>query len=262
MKSRVFKTFHDLSMVGHPGYFKTYRQIRERFTLKGLKFDVRECLVCQQNKHDHTYPARLLQPLPILDWKWECLSMGFITSLAKAQGRDCIYVVVDQLTKYAHFFSIAATYSTTQVAKLFFCEVFRLHGLPQSIVSDKGSRFMSHFWQELFRLCGTELTLSTSYHSQTDGQTEIVNKWVEGYLKNYIVGKQKAWVKWIHLYEYCYNSTYHMSTQMTPFMALYGYEVPNFFDLLLSDSRVLSAGDILQENQDIMRALQENIQKV
>ena len=94
-------------------------------------------------------------------------------------------------------------------------------------------------------MCATELTPSTSYHPQTDGQTERVNKWVERYFRNYIAGQQKAWVKWIYLYEYCYNTTYHMSIQMSPFMALYGYEAPNFMDLLLSDSRVASVGDLL-----------------
>lgn len=101
-------------------------------------------------------------------------------------------MVVDRLTKYAHFFLITTTYTATQVAEVFFREVFRLHGLPRSIVSDRDSRFLSHFWQEVFRFCGTELTPSTSYHPQTDGQTEIVNKWVEGYLRNYIAGQQKA----------------------------------------------------------------------
>lgn len=233
----VLRVYHDSPMAGHPGFYKTYRQIRERFSWKGLKAEalqyVRECPTCQQNKQEHSYPAGLLQTLSIPDRKWECLSMDFITGLPRAQGRDCIYVVVDRLTKFAHFFPITATYTTTQVADLFFREVFRLHGLPRSIVSDKDNRLMSHFWQELFRLCGTELTSSTSYHPQTDGQTEIVNKWVEGYLRNYIAGQQKAWVKWIYLCEYCYNSTYHMSIQMSPFMALYGYEVPSFMDLLL-----------------------------
>ena len=102
-------------------------------------------------------------------------------------------------------------------------------------MSDRDNRFMSHFWQEVFWLCGIELTPNTSYRSQTDGQTEIVNKWVEGYLRNYVAG-QRAWVQWIYLCEYCYNTTYHMTIQMTPFMALYGYEAPIFLDFLLGDS--------------------------
>ena len=94
--------------------------------------------------------------------------MDFITGLPMVQGKDCIFVVVDRLMKYAHFFTISAHYTATQVAELFFREVFRLHGLPKTIISDRDIRFMGGFWQELFRLVGTELTLSTSYHPQTD----------------------------------------------------------------------------------------------
>jgi hypothetical protein len=178
--------------TGHQGFFKTYRQIRERFSWKGLKDDVlrhiRECVTCQQNKSEQIHPAGLLQPLPIPEQKWESISMDFITGLPRVQGRDCIFVVVDRLTKFAHFFSIPTDYKAIQVAELFFREVFRLHGLPRQIVSDRDGCFINAFWQELFRLVGTELATSTSYHPQTDGQTEIVNKWVEGYLRNYVGG--------------------------------------------------------------------------
>ena len=122
------------------------------------------------------HSAGLLQPFPIPEGKWESISMDFITRLPTVQGKDCIFVVVDQLTKYAHFFAISAHYTAAQVAELFFRDVFRLHGLPKTIVSDRDSRFIGGFWQEIFRLVGTELTPSTSYHPQTDGQTEIVNK--------------------------------------------------------------------------------------
>jgi hypothetical protein len=97
--------------------------------------------------------------------------------------------VVDRLTKFAHFYTIPTEYNTVQVVELFFREVFRLHGLPKNIVSDKDNRFIGTFWRELFQLVGTELTPSTIYHPQTDGQTEIINKWVEGYLRNYVGGQ-------------------------------------------------------------------------
>jgi transposase InsO family protein len=97
--------------------------------------------------------------------------MDFITGLPRAQAKDCIFLVVDRLTKFAHFFSIATDFNATQVADLFFREIFRLHGLPKTIVSDRDIRFMSTFWQELFRLVGMALIPSTSYHPQTDGQT-------------------------------------------------------------------------------------------
>jgi hypothetical protein len=143
--------------------------------------------------------------------------MDFITGLPKVHGKDCIYVVVDRLTKFTHFYAISTDYNVVQMAELFFKEVFRLHGLPQNIVTDKDSPFIGMFWRELLRLVGTELTPSTSYYPQTDGQTEIVNKWVEGYLRNYVSGRQRAWVRRLHLGEQCYNTTFHMSIDMTPF---------------------------------------------
>ena len=143
------------------------------------------------------------------------------------------------MTKFAHFFSISLEYKAAEVAYLFFKEIFRLHGLPKNIVSDRDNRFMSAFWQELFRLAGIELTPSTSYHPQTDGQIEIVNKLLEGYLRNYVVRQQKTWVKWLHLGEHCYNTTYHMSVGMSPFRALYGYDDPSFVDLVFGDNMVM-----------------------
>ena len=180
-----------------------------------------ECSTCQQNKAEHTHPVGLLQPLPIPKGKWESISMEFVTGLPKFQGSDFIYVVVDRLTKFAHFFAIPSDYSRAQVVEVFFREVFRLHGLPRTIVSDKDNQFMGDFWREFFRMVGIDLTPSTSYHPQTDGQKEIVNKSLEGYLRNYVVGQQRKWIKWLHLGEFFYNTTFHIFIGMTPFRALY-----------------------------------------
>jgi hypothetical protein len=108
-------------------------------------------------------------------------------------------------------------------------------------------------------LAGTELTPSTTCQPQTDGQAEIVNKWLEGYLCNYVFGQQKAWVKWLHLGEHCYNTTYHMSIGMAPVRALYGYDAP-FFDLAFGDRRAPKDKDWIQESQDILKALKDNLQ--
>jgi hypothetical protein len=202
----------------------------------------------------------LLQPLPIPEQKWESISMDFITRLPQVQGKDCIYVVVDKLTKFTHFFSISSKYSAARVAELFFREVFRLHGLPKTIVNDRDNRFMGGFWQELFRIIGKELMPSTSYHPQTNGKTEIVNKWLEGYLRNYVLGQQKAWIKCLHLGEHCYKTTYHMSIGMTHFKALYGYDATTFVDRAFGDSRATKAKDWIQESHDILRTLKDNLQ--
>lgn len=150
LKEKILKTFHDIPLTGHQGYFKTYRQIRERFSWKGLKNDVlkyiKECHTCQRNKDEHTLPAGLLQPLPIPGQKRESISMDFITGLPQAQGKNNIYVVVDKLTKFAHFFIITSSFTIAQVAEVFFREVFILHGLPKNIVSDRDTKFLSAFW--------------------------------------------------------------------------------------------------------------------
>jgi hypothetical protein len=121
-------------------------------------------MTCQQNKFEHTHPTWLLQPPPIPEKKWESISMDFITGLPRVQGRDCIFLVVDRLTKFAHFFAIPIEYKATQVADLFFREVFRVHGFPKQIVNDRDGRFIGAFWHKLFKLVGTKLATSTSYH--------------------------------------------------------------------------------------------------
>jgi hypothetical protein len=118
-----------------------------------------------------------------------------------------------------------------------------LQGLPRQIVSDRDGCFINMFWHKIFQLVGTKLATSTSYHPQTDGQTEIIKKWVEGYLRNYVGRKQRTWVRWLHMGEYCYNTTYHMSIRMSPFRALYGYDTLSFVETAFGDSRVPGAKD-------------------
>jgi hypothetical protein len=108
---------------------------------------------------------------------------------------------------------------------------------------------------------GTTLNPSTSYHPQTDGQTEIINKWVEGYLRNYVAGQQKAWVRWLHLGEYCYNTTQHMSIGMSPFRALYSYDPLSFVEIAFGDNRAPMVQDWIQQSQDILRELKDHLQR-
>jgi hypothetical protein len=164
-KTRVLHACHDSSLAGHRGFIKTYRKIRERFAWKGMKEDVmlhiKEFSTCQENKDGHTHPTGLLQPLPIPEHKWESISMDFIMGFPKVQGKDFIFVVVERLTKFAHFFAISTDYSGSQVAYFFSREIFRLYGLPKTIVSDKDNRFMSTFWHQsiqwIFEKGGTPL---------------------------------------------------------------------------------------------------------
>ena len=112
-----------------------------------------------------------------------------------------------------------------------------MHGLPIIIINDRDSKFTSSFWKSLFDLVEINLNMSTSYHPQTDGQTKRVNQWLEGYLCNDVIGQQGTWETWLHLGEICYNTTFHLSIRMKPFLALYGYEAPTFADLMFRDCR-------------------------
>lgn len=132
----------------------------------------------------------------------------------------------------------------------------------QNIVGDREGQFLSIFLTELFRLVGTKLLLSTSYHAQTDRQMNIVNKWLEDYLWNYVLAQQWTWIKWMHLEQYCYNTTYHISIGMAPFKQIYIYAPLSFFDMVLGDNNAPRARDWLSKGQDILRFLKENLQRV
>ena len=125
--------------------------------------------------------------------------MDFNTGMSKVQGKYIIYVVVDRLTKFAHFFAVTSTILASEFAALFSKYVFRLHGLPKTIISDQDNKFTGVFWKALFKLVGTNMNMNTSYHPHTDGQTKRVNQWLEVYLYNYVTGQHKSWATWLHL---------------------------------------------------------------
>jgi hypothetical protein len=135
------------------------------------------CDTCQRVKAEHQRPAGLLQPLKILEWKWEEIGMDFIVGLPHTQaGYDSIWVIVDHLTKVAHFIPVKATYSGAKLAELYMSRIVRLHEVPKKIVSDRGSQFTSMFWEKLHDSMDTKLNFSSAYHPQTDGQTIELTK--------------------------------------------------------------------------------------
>jgi len=136
---------------------------------------IKQCTTCQKAKHSLQHPMGLLQPLPVPEGIWQDLTMDFIEGLPKSKGYSVILVVVDRLTKYAHFMAIIHPYTVATVAQTFLDNVVKHHGFPTSIVSDRDTIFVSNFWKQLFTLYKVELKLSTSYHPQTDGQSERVN---------------------------------------------------------------------------------------
>ncbi|XP_072976099.1 uncharacterized protein [Typha angustifolia] len=222
--------FHDTPIAGHEGVLRTYKRLAQNCTWTGMKTDVkkyvRECQICQRAKSEALKPSGLLQPLPIPERIWEDISMDFIEGLPEVRGQSVVFVVVDRLSKYAHFITLSHPFSAKRVAEIFVREVARLHGMPRTIVSDRDRIFISEFWSEFFRLQGTQINLSSAYHPETDGQTEVVNRGLEQYLRCFVADRPKDWVKFLPWAEWSYNTAHHSSIGMTPFEAVYGRTPP------------------------------------
>jgi hypothetical protein len=184
---------------------------------------IARCMECQKVKDEHRHPTVLLHPLPILEWKWEVVTMDFITGLPRtSKQHDSIMVVVDKLTKAAHFIPLKTTHKEANVVDTYMKEVARLHGIPKTIVSDRDPKFTSKFWKGLFKGFRTNLNFSTTYHPESDGQTERVNQVIEDMLRMYVMEKPYKWEYYLHLVEFAYNNGYQASLKMSPFEALYG----------------------------------------
>jgi len=148
--------------------------------------------------------------------------MDFMVSLPPSRGFDGIMVVVDRFSKMAHFIPTKDEATTQKTGRLFFTHVFKHHGLPKDIVSDRDPKFTSKFWRALWKRMGSGLKMSTSFRPQTDGQTERVNLVIQQFLRNYVVANQQDWVDHLELAEFCYNNLKHSATGSTPFQMVTG----------------------------------------
>ncbi|KAL0560261.1 hypothetical protein IC582_000661 [Cucumis melo] len=227
VKTELLSEAHSSPFSMHPGSTKMYQDLKRVYWWRNMKREVAEfvskCLVCQQVKAPRQKPAGLLQPLSIPEWKWENVSMDFITGLPRTlRGFTVIWVVVDRLTKSAHFVPGKSTYTASKWAQLYMSEIVRLHGVPVSIVSDRDARFTSKFWKGLQTAMGTRLDFSTAFHPQTDGQTERLNQVLEDMLRACALEFPGSWDSHLHLMEFAYNNSYQATIGMAPFEALYG----------------------------------------
>ena len=189
---------------------------------KSVEDYIKRCTVFQQAKYSTQAVGGYLQPLPTPEGVWEDVSMDFITGLPLSKGFTSILVVVDRFSKYANFRALPTNFNGHKVAELFMEIVVKHHGMPKTIVSDRDPIFVGSFWKELFRFSGTQLNHSTTYHPQSDGQTEVVNRGLEQYLRAMVSDRPQQWVCLLPWVEYCYNTSYHSSIKMSPYQALYG----------------------------------------
>jgi hypothetical protein len=213
LRNLVLQEMYNVPYARHPRYQKTITVVRGQYFWSGMKKDftdyLAKCMECRKVKVEHMHPTELLQPLPIPEWKWEIVTIDFITKLPRtARQHDSIMVVVDKLTKAAHYIMIKVTHKAANVAEIYMRDIARMHGAPKAIVLDRDLKFPSNFCKGLFKGFGTNLNFSTAYHPKSDGQTERINWIIEDMLRMYVMDKPFRWEDYIHLIEFAYNNEY------------------------------------------------------
>jgi hypothetical protein len=210
----------------HPRSTKMYQDLKQHYWWTKMNIEiaryVAKCDTCRRVKAIHMKVVGPLQSLSIPTYKWEDISMDFIVGLPKiAKGFDSIWVIIDRLTKTAHFLPVKMDHPVAIYAQLYIARILSLHGIPKTIVSDRGLQFVSKFWKELHRSLGTKLLHSSAYHPQTSGQTERVNQILEDILRSCVLEFPQKWDDCLPLAEFSYNNSYQESIKMASFEALY-----------------------------------------
>ncbi|GJS30173.1 putative reverse transcriptase domain-containing protein [Tanacetum coccineum] len=227
LRDLIMHESHKSKYSIHPGSDKMYQDLKKLYWWPNMKADiatyVSKCLTCAKVKVEHQRPSGLLQQPEIPEWKWERITMDFVTGLPRtSSGYDSIWVIVDRLTKSAHFLPMKKTDSMEKLTQQYLKEVVCRHGVPLSIISDRDSRFASGFWRSLQNALGTNLNMSTAYHPETDGQSERTIQTLEDMLRACVIDFGGSWDRHLPLVEFSYNNSYHASIKAAPFEALYG----------------------------------------
>ncbi|GJR57345.1 putative reverse transcriptase domain-containing protein [Tanacetum coccineum] len=227
LRTVIMHESHKSKYSIHPGSEKMYQDMKKLYWWPNMKANiatyVSKCLTCAKVKAEHQRPSGLLVQPDIPQWKWDNITMDFVTKLPKSsQGYDTIWVIVDRLTKSAIFVPMRETDPMDKLARMYLKEVVTRHGIPLLIICDRDPRFTSNFWRSLQNALGTSLDMSTAYHPQTDGQSERTIQTLEDMLRACAIDFGKGWVNHLPLVEFSYNNSYHASIKAAPFEALYG----------------------------------------
>jgi transposase InsO family protein len=223
----ILKLHHNTSIAGHPGREKTLELVQRSNTWPGMSTFVKEyttrCERCARMKPSNLAPPGKLHPLELPDIPWKEVTADFTTNLPLSKGFDSILVVVDQFSKEVEFIPCNKTTTALDTARLYLHNVWKNHGLPSSIVSDRGPQFASQVMKDLCKRLGIQPKLSTVFHPQTDGQTERMNRDLQQYLRLFTAEKQDEWVDWLPLAQFSYNTKKQASTQKSPFEVTRSY---------------------------------------
>ena len=221
LHQQVLRECHDVPSVGHVGMRRMMEIVDRQFHWCKMRADVisyvKTCPTCQEMKSDNRQKAGLLQPLEIPTRKWAQVTTDLVTDLPESGGFTAVAVFVDRMSKMVHFVPCTKEITAPEYAELFVNHVFRLHGLPEVIISDRDPRFTSKFWRSLFDLLGTDLRFSTAFHPQTDGQSERMIQTLENFLRPYVERHPTDWVKQLPLAEFAANNAVNVATGFSPF---------------------------------------------
>jgi hypothetical protein len=250
----------------HPGSTKMYHDLKQHYWWTKMKIDiaryVARCNTCRHVKAIHMKTAGPLQSLPIPTWKWEDISMDFIVGLPRtAKGFDSIWVIIDRLTKIAHFLPVKTYYPVITYAQMYIARILSLHGVSKTIVSNRGPQFVSKFWEELHKSLGTKLLHSLTYHPQTSGQTERVNQILEDMLRACVLEFPQKWDDGLPLAEFSYNNNYQESIKMAPCEALYGRRCCTPLNWSEPGERWFFRPDMVKETEEKVQRIIHNLKE-
>ncbi|GJZ15177.1 putative reverse transcriptase domain-containing protein [Tanacetum coccineum] len=249
----------------HPGSKKMYQDVKKLYWWPNMKADiatyVSKCLTCARVKAEHQRPSGLLVQPAIPEWKWDNITMEFITKLPKSsQGFDTIWVIVDRLTKSAHFLPIRENDPLDKLARLYLNKIVARHGIPASIIYDRDGRFTSNFWKSFQKAFGTDVSMSTTYHPETDGQSERTIQTLEDMLRACVIDFGKGWVKHLPLAEFSYNNSYHASIKVAPYEALYGRKCRSPMCWAKVGEAQLTGSKLIQETTEKIVLIKQRMQ--
>ncbi|WVZ84351.1 hypothetical protein U9M48_031391 [Paspalum notatum var. saurae] len=264
LRKKILDEAHTSVLTMHPGSNKMYQDLKQKFWWTRMKREIAkyvlECDVCKRVKADHLKPGGMLQPLNIPAWKWEDIHMDFVVGLPRTQkGYDSIWVIIDRFTKSAHFLPVKTVYRANTYAELYIAKIVSLHGVPQTITSDRGSVFVSRFWEQLQNALGTKLIHSSAYHPQTSGQVKRVNQIVEDMLRVCALAYSTKWDECLPLAEFAYNNSYQKSLNMAPFEALYGRRCRTPLNWSEPGERVTFGPDLVTQAEEQVKFIQSNL---
>lgn len=264
LKRVILEEGHRSSLSIHPGATNMYQDLKKLSWWPGLKRDIAKffyaCLICQKSKVEHQNPARLLQPLDIPEWKWDSISMDFVTRLLNTlRGFDAIWVFEDRLTKSAHFVPINISFPLEKLARIYIRVIMKAHGVPLSIVSDRDPRFTLRFGVSLQEALGSKLKLSFAYHPQTDGQSERTIQSLVDLLRACVLEQGGSWDTYLPLIEFTYNNSYHSSIRMASFEDLYGRRCRTPLCWHESGESVVLGPEIVQQTSEKVKMIREKM---